>query len=49
MIKAYYNFTKKHGSLNGKTPAEQAMIEVDGKNKWKTIIQNASLQRDDMV
>ena len=32
-LKAHYNVTKKHGSLKGKTPAEQAMIEVDGKNK----------------
>lgn len=44
-LKAYYNFTKKHGALKGKTPSESALIEVDGKNKWKTIIQNASLYR----
>jgi transposase-like protein len=44
-MKAYYNFTKKHGALKGKTPSESALIEVDGKNKWKTIIQNASLYR----
>ena len=48
-LKAYYNFTKKHGSLNGKTPAEQALIEVDGKNKWITLIQNASLHRENSV
>ena len=49
-MKTYYNFTKKHGSLNGKTPAQQAMIEVDGKNKWKTIIATASLYcgKDDL-
>lgn len=44
-LKAYYNFTKKHGALKGKTPSESALIEVDGKNKWKTIIQNASLYK----
>ena len=44
-MKTYYNFTKKHGSLKGKTPAEEAMIEVDGKNKWFTLIQNASLHK----
>jgi transposase-like protein len=44
-MKAYYNFTKKHGALKDKTPAETAMILVDGKNKWKTIIQNASLYK----
>ena len=44
-MKAYYNYTKKHGSLDGKTPAEQALIKVDGKNKWITLIQNASLYK----
>ena len=48
-MKAYYNFTKKHGSLDGKTPAEQAKILVDGKNKWKTIIQNASLHKENSI
>ena len=42
-MKVYYNFTKKYGSLKGRTPAEASVIEVDGENKWKTIIQNASL------
>ncbi|KAF6246382.1 transposase [Nitrosopumilus sp. b3] len=44
-MKAYYNFTKKHGALKGKTPSEEALIKVDGKNRWKTIIQNASLHK----
>ena len=48
-MKTYYNFTKKHGSLKGKTPAEQAMIKVDGKNKWITLIQNASLYKENSV
>ena len=45
-MRVYYNFTKKHGSLKGQTPAEEALITVDGKNKWKTIIQNASLSKN---
>ena len=45
-MRVYYNFTKKHGTLKGKTPAQASMIEVDGKNRWKTIIQNASLSKD---
>ena len=45
-MRVYYNFTKKHGGLGGKTPAQASMIEVDGKNKWKTIIQNASLSKN---
>ena len=44
-MRVYYNFTKKHGALNGRTPAQASLIEVDGKNKWKTIIQNASLNK----
>ena len=48
-MKAYYNYAKKHGSLNGRTPAEEALIEVDGKNKWITLIQNASLHRANSV
>ena len=28
-MRVYYNFTKKHESLNGKTPAQASMIEVD--------------------
>ena len=48
-MKAYYNFTKKHSALQGRTPAQASLIEVDGKNKWKTIIQNASLHRGNLV
>ena len=42
-MRVYYNYTKKHGALGGKTPAEQAGILVEGTNKWKTLIQNARL------
>ena len=42
-MRVYYNFTKKHSGINGMTSAQASLIEVDGKNKWKTIIQNASL------
>ena len=48
-MKAYYNFTKKHSALKGLTPAEAAPIRTDGKNKWKTIIQNASLHKESSV
>ena len=48
-LKAYYNFTKKHGSLKGRTPAEEALIEVDGENKWITLIQNVSLHKENSV
>ena len=45
-MRVYYNYTKKHGSLKDKTPAEASLIEVDGVNKWKTIIENASLNKE---
>ena len=48
-MKVYYNFTKKHGALNGKTPSEEALIKVDGKNRWKTIIENASLYKENSI
>ena len=38
----YYNFIRPHMGLDGKTPAEKAGIEVRGKNKWLTLVQNAS-------
>ena len=40
---AFYNYTKKHIGLGGKTPAEASNIKVAGLNKWQTLIQNASL------
>ncbi len=48
-MKAYYNFTKKHGALKGKTPSEESLINVDGKNRWKPIIENASLYKENSV
>ena len=48
-MKMHYNFTKKHGALKGKTPSEETMIKVDGKNRWKTIIQNASLYKENSI
>jgi len=38
----YHNFIRGHEALDGKTPAEAAGITVEGKNKWLTLIQNAS-------
>ena len=37
----YHNFVRPHIGLNGKTPAEACGIEIQGENKWKTLIQNA--------
>ena len=43
-MRVWYNYSKEHGGLGGDvTPSEAALIKVEGDNKWKTIIQNASL------
>ncbi len=38
----YHNYVRPHEALEGKTPADLAGIQVDGENKWLTLIQNAS-------
>ena len=39
----HYNFVKPHMGLEGKTPAEASGIKLEEmKNKWLTLIQNAS-------
>jgi putative transposase len=41
----YHNYVRPHLALDGKTPAEAAGIKVEGENKWKTLIQNASKRK----
>jgi transposase-like protein len=41
----YHNYLRPSEALGGKTPAEACGIEVQGKNKWITLIQNASRKR----
>lgn len=41
----FHNYIRQHEGLNGKTPAEACGITVEGKNKWLTLIQNASKGR----
>jgi len=38
----FHNYIRPHEGLDGKTPAEACGITVQGKNKWLTLIQNAS-------
>jgi hypothetical protein len=38
----HHNFIRPHESLNGATPADRAGIIVEGPEKWRTLIQNAS-------
>jgi len=44
-LQIYHNYVRPHMGLNGKTPAELAGIEIKGKDKWLTLIQNASKQK----
>src|SRR5215217_7635822 len=36
----YYNFVKPHQALDDKTPAEKVGTNIEGKNKWRTLLQN---------
>jgi hypothetical protein len=38
----YHNYLRPHEALEGKTPADACGIEVQGENKWMTLIQNAA-------
>jgi len=38
----FHNYVRPHMALDGKTPAEACGIKVEGQDKWKTLIQNAS-------
>jgi len=37
----FHNYIRPHEGLEGKTPAEACGINIEGKNKWLTLIQNA--------
>jgi putative transposase len=38
----FHNYIRAHEGLEGKTPSEACGITIEGKNKWLTLIQNAS-------
>ena len=42
----YHNYFRPHEALDGKTPSEACGITIEGKNKWITLIQNASYHKD---
>lgn len=37
----YYNFIKPHEALEGRTPSEEAGINIEGKDKWLTLMHSA--------
>jgi transposase-like protein/predicted RNA-binding Zn-ribbon protein involved in translation (DUF1610 family) len=38
----HYNYIRPHSGIGGRTPAEAAGIEIRGRNRWLTLIQNAA-------
>lgn len=38
----HYNFVKPHLALEGQTPAIAAGLEIKGRNKWKSLIQESN-------
>jgi hypothetical protein len=44
----YHNYIRPHEALNGKTPADACGITIEGQNKWKTIIENASKNKKEL-
>jgi len=41
----FHNYIRPHKALEYKTPAEVAGIKINGKDKWLTIIRNASKEK----
>ncbi len=39
----YHTYVRPHMALDNRTPAEACGIEIKGKDKWKTLIENASI------
>jgi len=45
-LQIYHNYIRGHQGLqDNKTPAEKAGIEIEGKDKWLTIIQNSTFNK----
>ena len=40
----FHNYIRGHEALAGHTPSEACGVKVDGQDRWKTLIQNASLR-----
>lgn len=42
-MQIHHNYIRSHMGIDNDTPADRAGIKINGKNKWITLIQNASL------
>ncbi len=45
-MRIYHNYVRPHMGLDGKTPINLAGIQVEGNDKWLTLIQNAKQEQD---
>jgi hypothetical protein len=45
-MQIFHNYIRPHMALEGRTPAEAAGIDIKGKDRWLTIIQNASAKKE---
>ena len=43
LIVIYHNFVRQHASIGNITPAKAGGITIEGKNKWRTMIEHAVL------
>jgi len=43
-MQIFHNYVRPHEGLDGHTPSEMAGIEVQGENRWMTLIQNSASQ-----
>lgn len=44
--RVYYNFIRPHMALDGKTPSEEAGIDLNlGENKWKGLIEKSIINK----
>jgi hypothetical protein len=41
-LQIYHNYVRGHMGMNGRTLADLAGIQVNGEDKWLTLIQNAA-------
>jgi hypothetical protein len=41
-MQIFHNYVRPHEGPNGRTPSQLAGIEVEGENRWLTLIQNAA-------
>jgi hypothetical protein len=45
-LSIFHNYVRPHEGLDGKAPAEACGIKVEGQDKWKTLIENASKRQN---